>query len=105
MRGLADEVIENEGGASRLDLLQQALDARVAEGQVALPQHPAVYVANQVAGNAVQLPPPDVIGTEQEGIAPEARYDEVQQRRSEEHTSELQSRENLVCRLLLEKKK
>src|SRR5690606_41685487 len=27
------------------------------------------------------------------------------QRRSEEHTSELQSRENLVCRLLLEKKK
>src|SRR5690606_39593160 len=29
----------------------------------------------------------------------------VLQRRSEEHTSELQSRENLVCRLLLEKKK
>src|SRR5436309_8603215 len=28
-----------------------------------------------------------------------------QRRRSEEHTSELQSRENLVCRLLLEKKK
>src|SRR5215475_14690516 len=26
-------------------------------------------------------------------------------RRSEEHTSELQSRENIVCRLLLEKKK
>src|SRR5436309_15914631 len=30
---------------------------------------------------------------------------EVRRRRSEEHTSELQSRENLVCRLLLEKKK
>src|SRR5215813_2227942 len=28
-----------------------------------------------------------------------------QQRRSEEHTSELQSRPHLVCRLLLEKKK
>src|SRR5690606_39748656 len=28
----------------------------------------------------------------------------ARQRRSEEHTSELQSRENLVCRLLLEKK-
>src|SRR5690606_41648382 len=28
-----------------------------------------------------------------------------QRTRSEEHTSELQSRENLVCRLLLEKKK
>src|SRR5690606_41142861 len=29
----------------------------------------------------------------------------INQGRSEEHTSELQSRENLVCRLLLEKKK
>src|SRR5690606_39941200 len=29
----------------------------------------------------------------------------IDQLRSEEHTSELQSRENLVCRLLLEKKK
>src|SRR5690606_40912629 len=33
---------------------------------------------------------------------PFTRYSPV---RSEEHTSELQSRENLVCRLLLEKKK
>src|SRR5690606_41591804 len=35
------------------------------------------------------------------------RYDPVlaKEYRSEEHTSELQSRENLVCRLLLEKKK
>src|SRR5690606_39792128 len=31
--------------------------------------------------------------------------DAVRTGRSEEHTSELQSRENLVCRLLLEKKK
>src|SRR5688572_32791512 len=31
------------------------------------------------------------------------RFEE--QRRSEEHTSELQSQSNLVCRLLLEKKK
>src|SRR2546427_4884240 len=31
--------------------------------------------------------------------------DGVVQRRSEEHTSELQSQSNLVCRLLLEKKK
>src|SRR5690606_41879974 len=29
----------------------------------------------------------------------------LSENRSEEHTSELQSRENLVCRLLLEKKK
>src|SRR5690606_39973493 len=33
------------------------------------------------------------------------KVDRVADKRSEEHTSELQSRENLVCRLLLEKKK
>src|SRR5436309_12430286 len=33
------------------------------------------------------------------------KADGVSRLRSEEHTSELQSRENLVCRLLLEKKK
>src|SRR5690606_40441256 len=31
-------------------------------------------------------------------------YPQLEALRSEEHTSELQSRENLVCRLLLEKK-
>src|SRR5688572_32350728 len=36
-----------------------------------------------------------------ERVQPEA----ARQRRSEEHTSELQSQSNLVCRLLLEKKK
>src|SRR2546422_8177300 len=35
----------------------------------------------------------------------EAEPAEAAQRRSEEHTSELQSRLHLVCRLLLEKKK
>src|SRR5690606_40731953 len=34
-----------------------------------------------------------------------SRTESVRPSRSEEHTSELQSRENLVCRLLLEKKK
>src|SRR3712207_7699792 len=35
---------------------------------------------------------------------PEASPDDARQARSEEHTSELQSRQYLVCRLLLEKK-
>src|SRR3712207_7252041 len=34
-----------------------------------------------------------------------ARVDAAEDERSEEHTSELQSRQYLVCRLLLEKKK
>ena len=33
------------------------------------------------------------------------RFNEAETNRSEEHTSELQSRQYLVCRLLLEKKK
>src|SRR5690606_17770988 len=33
------------------------------------------------------------------------KHNNLEPERSEEHTSELQSRENLVCRLLLEKKK
>src|SRR5690606_41110052 len=39
------------------------------------------------------------------GAAALRRADRSRAGRSEEHTSELQSRENLVCRLLLEKKK
>src|SRR5690606_11718093 len=40
-----------------------------------------------------------------EVIFPDTNLKESAEKRSEEHTSELQSRENLVCRLLLEKKK
>src|SRR5690606_40900618 len=38
-------------------------------------------------------------------LSPFMMFDPFLKGRSEEHTSELQSRENLVCRLLLEKKK
>src|SRR2546430_9856370 len=40
-----------------------------------------------------------------EGGARERVFDDGSTDRSEEHTSELQSQSNLVCRLLLEKKK
>src|SRR5690606_39993592 len=40
-----------------------------------------------------------------EGVPFAVAVAERVEKRSEEHTSELQSRENLVCRLLLEKKK
>src|SRR3712207_3099343 len=39
------------------------------------------------------------------GMAPRMRMSPRSASRSEEHTSELQSRQYLVCRLLLEKKK
>src|SRR5690242_21599787 len=44
--------------------------------------------------------PPDLIGELTQIISQELEW----QKRSEEHTSELQSHVNLVCRLLLEKK-
>src|SRR5438874_5208888 len=40
-----------------------------------------------------------------DAIAPQQGLEALEQLRSEEHTSELQSRRDLVCRLLLEKKK
>src|SRR5215475_16066485 len=46
-------------------------------------------------------PGPAALPTERRRLGGWRRH----RQRSEEHTSELQSRENLVCRLLLEKKK
>src|SRR5207247_9924594 len=56
----------------------------------------AIHTRNpQVTGNPAQRRP-----------LPRPEDDEIRkQQRSEEHTSELQSRVDLVCRLLLEKKK
>src|SRR5690606_39601130 len=45
------------------------------------------------------------VAATQRGIGGVEQEEPVVMGRSEEHTSELQSRENLVCRLLLEKKK
>src|SRR2546430_11555359 len=59
----------------------------------------------------VHLPPPpfagSLAGVRGEPVAPRAGHliQPQPSLRSEEHTSELQSQSNLVCRLLLEKKK
>src|SRR2546422_6159461 len=50
-------------------------------------------------------PPPRGTGSGQALRPPGAAKGRHRERRSEEHTSELQSRLHLVCRLLLEKKK
>src|SRR5690606_39369693 len=61
----------------------------------------------QRIGQALTLLEHAVIGAIEEVLQRAAHIAEVLggAERSEEHTSELQSRENLVCRLLLEKKK
>src|SRR5690606_40499196 len=62
------------------------------------PWHPALSAGIQQdhAARRSQSPSEDVLPHRVPHLCPF---------RSEEHTSELQSRENLVCRLLLEKKK
>src|SRR5438874_7094605 len=47
----------------------------------------------------------EILHTELLELLGAAQYHRDRHRRSEEHTSELQSRRDLVCRLLLEKKK
>src|SRR2546430_12424976 len=61
----------------------------------ALPPARSVVVAVAAAGGGDR-------GQHRRGLSP---VQQVVQLRSEEHTSELQSQSNLVCRLLLEKKK
>src|SRR5690606_39597835 len=72
----------------RIDLEQQAAARRI---------DVVARAAAVVEDHAIDRERPRRMVTEVVGV--------LGRQRSEEHTSELQSRENLVCRLLLEKKK
>src|SRR3712207_8780483 len=77
----------------------------ISQGRVALGEeaHPAHDLGELAAGQAQLV----LVALGQElAMVRELTIDEPgRQDRSEEHTSELQSRQYLVCRLLLEKKK
>src|SRR3990167_10502556 len=60
----------------------------------------AYHMANSYASKSAESQPNVAAATSWS-----ASISKCQRRRSEEHTSELQSQSNLVCRLLLEKKK
>src|SRR3989449_8776440 len=102
---LAREVYTVETNASLALAAQQRLErlgytnvhVHTGDGTLGLPEF-APFDAIVVAAAAPDLPPPLV-----EQLAEGGRL--VIPVRSEEHTSELQSRLHLVCRLLLEKKK
>src|SRR5688572_31785575 len=68
------------------------------EGRISSPDAVALWEAAGRPG-AVELVCPQMFA------APLAPHLAARAERSEEHTSELQSQSNLVCRLLLEKKK
>src|SRR5690606_41246024 len=63
-----------------------------------------VVLAGALLGDLVHLGLGVVDDVVDLAVAGVAHLGDVRADRSEEHTSELQSRENLVCRLLLEKK-
>src|SRR2546430_5318879 len=87
-------------------------DAQLSKGVRQL-GNPASELGVGVAVAAALPPGHDLLPREQGGGPPEEVLERQGQvghrtahrRRSEEHTSELQSQSNLVCRLLLEKKK
>src|SRR5207302_2887727 len=73
-------------------------------GGVAVPVNPILKAEEvrtlvELAGASTLIADPV---TFQRSVGARSKLKEIE--RSEEHTSELQSRENLVCRLLLEKK-
>src|SRR2546430_13498516 len=61
-----------------------------------------IRILQSKEGQAIESPLASVIGSSVGVLVPIRREEKT---RSEEHTSELQSQSNLVCRLLLEKKK
>src|SRR2546430_11113724 len=75
------------------------------------PRTPNIALTPWLALQSGSAPGPRVQGDGDEDRRPRDRHggtdhwDETGTHRSEEHTSELQSQSNLVCRLLLEKKK
>src|SRR3712207_8689783 len=63
------------------------------------------HSAGSVSGSTSTTGSRAATRSEQLSIAAAGAFPSKRQTRSEEHTSELQSRQYLVCRLLLEKKK
>src|SRR5690606_39875579 len=97
VRGIVDAKVDRDAEAGRGvptgDTAREPMDDLLDQlrGNKASPKLPARPVATIVRG----------LG----GVDPASSLAGDLRSRSEEHTSELQSRENLVCRLLLEKKK
>src|SRR5690606_40607697 len=77
---------------SALDALDATWRVSLRAAILALLRNRAQHALNGLSGR-LEIPP----------VQPHQQVESVALR-SEEHTSELQSRENLVCRLLLEKK-
>src|SRR2546422_8520998 len=78
-------------------LIRYTADLVMQLGQSSVPCRAGLQFASRYPGDPRELTLHDFL--------PDEQLREVENLRSEEHTSELQSRLHLVCRLLLEKKK
>src|SRR2546427_3210126 len=87
----AADVVAVEGGSASVQVRLSAVDklSKAQEKRLGL----RVYFGQRSAGASTS------------DLSPSSLDELVETTRSEEHTSELQSQSNLVCRLLLEKKK
>src|SRR5690554_7589245 len=84
-------------------LRQESLHLRVEAGQNQVVDQRLKVVSQRVRRASRQASQPEMVSRVLD-LTAEQQAKQVQMR-SEEHTSELQSRPHLVCRLLLEKKK
>src|SRR5690606_6949939 len=114
LRGRQQGMQHLDGRLEHLDKFQQPLVGQAQAARVAIGVGVVLRVAVQLADVDLSNQRRDVlvvfVARLGLGDAYLPQYRRIQadrhrQDRSEEHTSELQSRENLVCRLLLEKKK
>src|SRR6266508_2099783 len=103
-------ILSSEADLDRVDDVRAGVDAVVVGANTVRRDDPRLVLrspARQAARVAGGLPPDPakVTVTRTGDLDPAARFFTVGYATSEEHTSELQSRGHLVCRLLLEKKK
>src|SRR5207302_10577359 len=100
--GSFDARVQSDG--SKLALrVDSSISPGELHGDVDVSLAGAYPLSGQVTVSQIDLDPLIVSALHLTGLTGHSQIDG--QMRSEEHTSELQSRENLVCRLLLEKKK
>src|SRR3712207_7158508 len=77
----------------------------ISQGRELLVEQPAPLPEVAAGEPVVAVPPADAHAQRQASTGDLLHRGRLLRQRSEEHTSELQSRQYLVCRLLLEKKK